>query len=94
VVLYLDGIANEENVNTVKQRLEDIKVDQIVDNSVIMQLITDNKNSPFPQLIDTERPDRATSVLCEGKVVVLSDGSPQALIGPTTLVEFFSAFED
>ncbi|WP_273852571.1 spore germination protein [Guptibacillus spartinae] len=94
VVLYLDGIANEENVNTVKQRLEDIKVDQIVDSSVLMQLITDDRNSPFPQLIDTERPDRVTSVLCEGKVVVLSDGSPQALIGPTTLVEFFSAFED
>ena len=94
VVLYLEGIANEENVNTVKQRLEDIKVDQIVDSSVIMQLITDDRNSPFPQLIDTERPDRVTSVLCEGKVVILSDGSPQALIGPTTLIEFFSAFED
>ncbi len=94
VVLYLEGIANEENVNTVKQRLEDIHVDQIVDSSVIMQLITDDRNSPFPQLIDTERPDRVTSVLCEGKVVILSDGSPQALIGPTTLIEFFSAFED
>ncbi|MFK3961261.1 spore germination protein [Guptibacillus hwajinpoensis] len=94
VILYLEGIANEENVNTVKQRLKDLKVDQVVDSSVLMQLISDNRNSPFPQLIDTERPDRATSVLCEGKIVVLSDGSPQALIGPTTLVEFFSAFED
>ncbi|MGA9288240.1 MAG: spore germination protein [Anaerobacillus sp.] len=94
VVMYLEGIANEENVNTVIQRLEGIHVDQIVDSSVIMQLITDDRNSPFPQLIDTERPDRVTSVLCEGKVVILSDGSPQALIGPTTLIEFFSAFED
>ncbi|TKD68803.1 spore germination protein [Pseudalkalibacillus hwajinpoensis] len=94
VVMYLEGIANEENVNTVKQRLEDIHVDQVVDSSVIMQLISDNRNSPFPQLVDTERPDRVVSVLCEGKVVILSDGSPQALIGPTTLVEFFSAFED
>lgn len=94
IVLYLEGITNEENINTVKQRLKDVQVDQVVDNSIIMQLITDNQNSPFPQLVDTERPDRAVSVLCEGKVVILSDGSPQALLGPTTFVEFFSAFED
>ncbi|WP_347552127.1 spore germination protein [Pseudalkalibacillus hwajinpoensis] len=94
MIFYLDGITNQENLNTVKQRIESIDVDQVIDNSVIMQFITDNQNSPFPQLVDTERPDRAVSVLCEGKVVVMSDGSPQAFIGPTTLVEFFSAFED
>ncbi|MCA0989073.1 spore germination protein [Guptibacillus algicola] len=94
VVLYLEGITNQENVNTVKERLNSIHVDQVVDNSIIMQYITDDKNSPFPQLVDTERPDRAASGLCEGKVVILSEGSPQALLGPTTFVEFFSAFED
>ncbi|WP_270182549.1 spore germination protein [Alkalihalobacillus sp. CinArs1] len=93
-VLYLDGITNQENIQIVKDRLKGIHVDQVVDNSVIMQLITDNKNSPFPQLVDTERPDRAASVLCEGKIVILSEGSPQALLGPTTFIEFFSAFED
>ncbi|TLS38216.1 spore germination protein [Pseudalkalibacillus caeni] len=93
-VLYLEGIANEENVNTVIQRLEDIQIDQINDSSYLAQLISDNANSPFPQLIDTERPDRVASVLGEGKVAILADGSPLAIIGPTTLVEFFSAFED
>ncbi|WLD93639.1 spore germination protein [Alkalihalobacillus sp. AL-G] len=93
-VLYVEGIANTENVNTVLQRIEDIDFDQITDSSFITQLISDNQNSPFPQLIDTERPDRVAAVLGEGKIAIIVDGGPQVLIGPTNLVEFFSAFED
>ncbi|MFS0880388.1 spore germination protein [Metabacillus niabensis] len=93
-VLYLDGIANKENVNTVIQRLSTLDFDQINDSSIITQLIQDNQNSPFPQLIDTERPDRIAAALGEGKVAILVDGAPHGLIGPTTLFEFFSAFED
>lgn len=93
-VLYIEGIANKENVNTVIQRLSDLDIDQIMDSSYITQLIQDNQNSPFPQLIDTERPDRVASVLGEGKVAILVDGAPHGLIGPTTIFEFFYAFED
>ncbi|WP_420850327.1 spore germination protein [Peribacillus alkalitolerans] len=93
-VIHIEGIANPENVNTIIQRLSDIEIDQINDSSYITQLIQDNNNSPFPQLIDTERPDRLTAVLGEGKVVMLVEGAPHGLIGPTTLLEFFSAFED
>lgn len=93
-VVSIDGITNEENRNTVIQRIQAIDFDQIIDSSYITQMISDNQRSPFPQLLDTERPDRVAAVLAEGKVVVLVDGSPEALIGPTTLLEFFSAFED
>ncbi|MDN4073919.1 spore germination protein [Fictibacillus terranigra] len=93
-VLYIDGIANQENVNTLLQRISDIEYDHILDSTYVLQMISDNQNSPFPQLINTERPDRVAAVLAEGKVAVLVDGSPSALTGPTTLVEFFSAFED
>jgi Bacillus/Clostridium GerA spore germination protein len=93
-ILYIDGIANTENVNTVRQRIKDIEFDEITDSSYIVQIISDNQNSPFPQLLDTERPDRISAILAEGKVAIFVDGSPHALIGPTTLVEFFSSFED
>lgn len=93
-ILYLDNIANTENVNTIRQRIKNIDIDGITDSSYIVQIISDNQNSPFPQLLDTERPDRIAAVLGEGKVAVLVDGSPHALLGPTTLVEFFSSFED
>ncbi|WXB92439.1 spore germination protein [Bacillus sp. FJAT-52991] len=93
-VAYVKGIANQENINTVIQRIQEIEYDQIPDSSFLMQMITDNKSSLFPQIVDTERPDRAASALSEGKIAILVDGSPHVLLAPTTLIEFFSAFED
>lgn len=93
-ILYMKDIANEEDVHTVIQRVQEIEYHQILDSSYITEMISDNNYSVFPQLIDTERPDRVAGVLGEGKVVILVDGSPHALIGPTTLIEFFSASED
>lgn len=93
-ILYMEGITNTDNVETVRQRIKDIEFDEITDSSYIVQLISDNQNSPFPQLLDTERPDRVAGILAEGKVAIVVDGSPHALIGPTTLVEFFGSFED
>lgn len=93
-VAYIEGVTNKENVNTIVQRIEDIEIDHVIDSSYIQQIISDNRNSPFPQLLDTERPDRTSAILSEGKVAVFVDNSPHVLIGPTTLVEFFSAFED
>ncbi|MBM7656187.1 spore germination protein [Neobacillus cucumis] len=93
-VLYLEGIVDPQNVKTVMERLNNVQFDAITDSSYIVQLISDNKNSPFPQLLDTERPDRVTAILAEGKIAIFVDGSPHALIAPTTLVEFFSSFED
>ncbi|WP_027955872.1 MULTISPECIES: spore germination protein [Halobacillus] len=93
-VVYVDGIADQDNVDTVTQRLQDIEYDQLIDSSFITQMIADNAHSPFPQLLDTERPDRVVSSLVEGKVAILVDGSPHALTCPTTVVEFFGASDD
>ncbi|MFT4416441.1 spore germination protein [Fredinandcohnia humi] len=93
-VIYIEEIANAENVNTALQRIEDIQIDHIVDSSYIEQLLSDNSKSPFPQSLDTERPDRVLSALVEGSVVIMVEGSPHAQIVPTTLIEFFSSFED
>ncbi|MFZ3590793.1 spore germination protein [Bacillus sp. DJP31] len=93
-IIYIDGIADMANVNTMTQRIKDIDFDMITDSSYVAQMIADNENSPFPQVLDTERPDRVAAVLAEGKVVVLVEDSPQALIAPTTLIEFFSSYED
>ncbi|WP_409288431.1 spore germination protein [Peribacillus sp. SCS-37] len=93
-IMYIEGIANRELIETVTSRIESIEIDQVVDTAYITQMIEDNNTSMFPQLIETERPDRVAAVLSEGKIAVLADGSPSAITGPTTLVEFFSAFED
>lgn len=93
-VVFIDGVVDQANVETVTQRLNDIEIDQMTDSSFVTQIIADNSNSPFPQLLDTERPDRVVSNLIEGKIAILVDGSPHALTCPTTVVEFFGASDD
>jgi len=93
-LLYINGTASNENVETLRQRLQAVDFDAISDSSFIEQIISDNHSSPFPVFLDTERPDRAAGVLSQGKAVLIVDGSPHALIGPTTLIEFFVSFED
>lgn len=93
-VLYIDGLVDEDNLQTMMQRLQKLEFDQVIDSSSLAQMITDNTMSIFPQLINTERPERVSAVLTEGKVAFLCDGSPEAVFGPTTLIEFFSSLED
>lgn len=93
-VLYIDGVANEENINTVKQRISDLEVVGVTDATTLALLIRDNNASIFPQFIDTERPDRVASALYEGKIAVVVDGSPNALILPASIIEFFVALDD
>ncbi|WP_230199087.1 spore germination protein [Risungbinella massiliensis] len=94
IVMHIAGLANSQLVDTVVNRIQHIEYDHILDSSYIAQLITDNPNSIFPQVINTERPDRAVAALTEGKVVIVVDGASQVLIAPTTGLEFISAFED
>ncbi|MEY2195766.1 spore germination protein [Neobacillus sp. BF23-41] len=94
VICYIDGITNEEYVNTMTQRLMDIEFDFIMDSTMLIQMIEDNSKSLFPQLVETERPDRVASLLAYGQVAVLVDGSPNAILGPAPLAGFFVAYED
>lgn len=93
-LVYIEDIADEENINTLRQRLKEIDFDALGDTAYISQIIADNQKSPFPQILDTERPDRVATALAEGKLSILVDRSPHALIGPTTFNESISTFED
>ncbi|WP_257474981.1 spore germination protein [Bacillus sp. MCCB 382] len=93
-VLYVNGIADKENVNTVVQRITDIQYDHIQDSAYISAMIEDNSHSLFPQSISTERPDRVAAGLTEGKIIIVVDGSPNLVILPITYMESFVALED
>ena len=56
--LYINGIASEAMVNTLRQRISDLQIDALLDSAVLAELIDDNSLSPFPQMLLTERPDR------------------------------------
>lgn len=93
-IVYIQDKAAETEVNKVIEHIRNLKFEQVLDSSFIMQMLEDNKLSPFPQFVNTERPDRACGYLGEGKLLIFVDGSPYAVSGPTTLIEFFSSIED
>lgn len=93
-VCYIGTIANNDLVSEVKYRINNLNVDQIISSGHLEQLIQDNSNSLFPQLIASERPDRAANFLLEGRVVVLVNGSPYSLIMPGVFIDYLSSAED
>ncbi|CDQ21178.1 spore germination protein [Halobacillus karajensis] len=93
-IVYLKSLANEENVETMRQRIKDLKVAEVEDTSVLGQLIEDSSSTVFPQLIFTELPDRFCNSISKGRVGVMVDKSPTMLIGPMNLFNFFESTED
>jgi len=93
-VVYMKGIANEDIVKEVHQRLSRIKIDGILDSHYVESMIKDAPKSPVPTVLSTERPDRVCGGLLEGKVAILVDGSPFVLTVPALFVEFLHSSED
>jgi spore germination protein KA len=93
-ICYLDGIVSLELLDEVKKRVNDINIDRILDAGYIEQFIQDNPRSPFPQVLNTERPDKAVGNILEGRIVILVDGSPFSLIVPATFNQFYQTSED
>lgn len=91
---YLKGIANETVIQEVEKRLSEIDIDAIMDVGYLEQFIEDNPFSPFPQTQSTERPDRTVANLVEGRVAILVDGSPFALLVPVVFNQFYQTTED
>lgn len=85
VIAYVEGVANEAVLRELRQRLQTIRMDAVTDSLFLEECLEDNPYSPFPQIQNTERPDVVTMALLEGRVSVLVDGSPQALVIPMTL---------
>ena len=72
-----------------EKNLDSYVIDHVGDSGVLEQFAEAKWYSPFPQLQTTKRPDVAVNALLEGRVVVLCDNSPIAIILPTTMNNFF-----
>lgn len=93
-VMYLEEIVDPPIVNEVIRRIEDMNLDAILESGYIEQMIQDHRYSPFPQIQNTERPDKVVANLLEGKVAILVDGTPFALIAPALFSQFYQSPED
>ncbi len=93
-VLHIKGIANDEIVNDLINRIEKIEIDAVYDSHILTQLIEDQPNALFPQFMLRERPDAIAAALVEGKVIIVLDGSPAVIITPSSFFDFFQTGDD
>ena len=93
-IMYVEGIAKEDVIKKVKDRIDNIKVPSIVSVGDFEEHIVDRKYSIFPQTIATERPDKVAANLIEGKIAIFVDGFPSAYIAPSVLPMFMQAAEE
>lgn len=93
-LLYLTGVAADDLVQNVRDRLEKIQADKVLLDGEIEQWLEDNPWSPYPQLQSTERPDKVAAALLEGRVAIVTDGTPFVLLAPGLMISFFQTTDD
>ena len=91
---YVDGIADARVVETVKRRVASCVSSDVKSVNEFIELFKEDRLSPFPQYVTSERPDRVTDALLRGCVAVIPDGSPWAILAPVSFTDFLKSPED
>ncbi len=92
-VCYLNNIAEDELVTQITEKLQKIDIDGILDSGYLKKYLVE-KNSVFPTIITTERPDLVSMALLEGKCCIIVDNSPYVLICPCFFVDLLHTPDD
>ena len=75
-ILYIEDICDLNIVNEVKERINALDIDGIMEPGELAELITERTVTPFPLILSTERPDKVMGGLLQGKVAIITDSSP------------------
>lgn len=93
-VVYLNDLADPEVVGEVERRLQAIDADNLMNGLLVLEYLEDWSFSPFPQILPTERPDRVVGNLLEGRVALMMEGTPAALVMPGNFFAFYQSPDD
>ncbi|MCL6601571.1 MAG: spore germination protein [Paenibacillus sp.] len=93
-LIYIQGLASEQVLTEIRRRLDSINTDGILESNYIEEFIQDGGLTPFPTIQNTERPDAMAGGILEGQVGIIIDGTPFALLAPSTFFSFFQSSED
>lgn len=89
-VIYLDDIADNSLIELLKNKINKIDIDGLVDSADLALLLESQDKTAFPTIIKTERPDTVCKALLEGKIVISIDTSCYALILPAFFIDFIN----
>lgn len=93
-LVYVANLVKPGLVQEVERRLSRIKAEEIIYSATVAEYLVDHPWSPFPQVHLTERPDSIISSIYEGRVGILVDNTPQAILVPCTYPTLLQASDD
>lgn len=94
-LIYLEGVARMEQVNELKEKVNQINVKSLVmSDRALEEKIFDQSYKPYPLVRYTERPDIASINLFHGKILLMVDTSPTVIITPTTLIDHTKSVDE
>ena len=93
-VVWIDGLTNPGLVEKMKERLTEIDIDALISPSAVEEYVTGSRITAFPLIQYTERPDRFSQGLLDGRVGLLVDGLPLGYLAPATLGYLMESMED
>lgn len=93
-VMYDKKLASQNVIKEIELGLSKIEIDVLQAAGQLQKQLTKKKRTLYPTMLVTERPDRIAYNLAQGKVVMLVDGTPFALIAPSVFYDFMSSMED
>lgn len=93
-VVWIDGLTNPWLVEKMKERLKEIDIDALISPSAVEEYVTGSRITAFPLIQYTERPDRFSQGLLDGRVGLLVDGLPLGYLAPATFGYLMESMED
>ena len=93
-ICYIKNIANDDLVAEAKYRINNLKMDSLLSSGQLEHFIKDKPGNSFPQAISTERPDRVSSYLLNGRIAIIVNGTPFVLVVPAIFIDFLDSGED
>lgn len=94
VIMYISDIVSSELVDEVRNRINAITTDYVFAIEEVSLLLEEKTYMITSQILGTERPDRVARALAEGRVALIINGSPKALIFPTNAFELMHSASD
>jgi spore germination protein KA len=91
---YISNIVNMDTVNQIRSKIQAIDIDNISTPAFIEEYLIENKKSLFPQIMYTERPDRISANLSDGRIALIVDGIPLVYLLPCQLPMLLQSPED
>lgn len=93
-LLYIEGLTNKNYIKEIDEKLKQINTSGIIDSGELKQYLIKEKITHFPRIKLTEKPNTAVNALLEGKIVIITDTSPFAIIAPAVLADFINPISD